>query len=107
MNCQAMSLGWHWNHPWHWTTETGALVPVAGGPNAWWAHEIREGLRRRDLRTLEARRPHLKGIRHGLANDIMPSLRDTRCSAIRNTNARIREHVRVDEKRRDGRNEKV
>ena len=56
------SLGWRWDSgPWHWDRPGDAPLPLTGGPQGHFDHEVRHAVRQRELRALEARRPECTG----------------------------------------------
>ena len=63
---EIQKLNGTWPSPWWWRTEGGQAVPVAGGPNSWWGHAIREEQRLASLREASRKRPSLQGIEGGL-----------------------------------------
>ena len=46
---EAESLGWDWSSaPWHFERQGQSPVPLTGGPNGYFGHELREDTRQRE-----------------------------------------------------------
>ena len=72
---EAESLGWSWPTPWGFTRPNGlSALPLTGGPAGWWDHELREGIRLRELSKLHLRRPELQGVQLGIDKEATLSL---------------------------------
>ena len=39
-------IGWTWSSPWTFVDPVAGQIPLIGGDNNWWNHEVREALRR-------------------------------------------------------------
>ena len=59
-------MGWEWTTPWGFTRPGAGALPLTEGPDGWWDHELREGLRGREMPELVARRPELAGVERGI-----------------------------------------
>ncbi len=55
-------LGWDWSvSPWAIQRTGDSCLALVGGPAGYFDHQLRAAIRRRELRTVEQRRPHLQG----------------------------------------------
>ena len=55
---EADSLGWDWiASPWRFDRVGKSLVPLTGGPNGYFSHELREDTRQREYGQALKRRP--------------------------------------------------
>ena len=62
MQREAHSLGWTWTDtPWAFARPRAEPVPLVGGPNGFFSHALREGIRHRELAKAVKRRPELEG----------------------------------------------
>jgi len=58
---EVRALGWSWESSlWAFDSAQGP-VPVVGGPNGYYAHRVREGIRIADLQRAQLRRPGIDG----------------------------------------------
>ena len=62
---EAESLGWDWSSPpWQFRRKGQSPVPLCGGPNGYFSHELREDTRQREYGKALKRRPGLQGVEH-------------------------------------------
>ena len=61
-------LGWSWSDPWNFSRPSKSRLPLLGGEDAWWLHEIRDGLRISQWKIAASRRHDMQGLAsdHGI-----------------------------------------
>ena len=59
---EAQALGWDWSaSPWEFRRPGSCSVPLCGGPNGYFQHAVRDGLRDMEMRKAAERRPNMQG----------------------------------------------
>ena len=58
----ARRMGWVWSDPWHFQRPSRRPLALFGGPDTWWLHEIRDGLRISQWKAAAARRQDMQGL---------------------------------------------
>ena len=62
MHSILQGMGWHWQAPMLFMREGRPHLGLLNGPESWWLHEIRQGLRRAEWRKAGNRRNDMRGI---------------------------------------------
>ena len=62
LQAAARRMGWVWSDPWHFQRPSKRPLALLGGPDTWWLHEIRDGLRISQWKAAAARRQDMQGL---------------------------------------------
>ena len=62
LQAAARRMGWVWSDPWHFQRPSRRPLALLGGPDTWWLHEIRDGLRISQWKAAAARRKDMQGL---------------------------------------------
>jgi ribonuclease HI len=78
-----MKLGWEWPEFDHWHRPGRRALPLLNGPDSWWKHELRDGIRVSIWTATAARRNDMQGLeaRQGIDRGATLALLGTKLSA--------------------------
>ena len=82
---EARRMRWDWSiSPWGFRREHGRpVLALVGGPQGYFDHELREGIRGAELASAEAKRTECLGVSQGVNREATLALR--RISVLRDT----------------------
>lgn len=76
---EVAQLGWGWEcGPWQWERPGDTPLPITGGPQGFFDHAIRHGIRAREARQLAQRRPECAGAEHCDRRAVFAALRENK-----------------------------
>ena len=87
MHSILQGMGWHWHTPTLFMREGRSHLGLLEGPESWWLHEIRQGLRLAEWRRAGNRRNDMRGIESMAGIDKIPpeqrnDLRELLCGCV-------------------------